>query len=73
MDVALLSYIVFMPLIPLPISFLLKYNLPVLPLEQKLPDITRVVEVLMSIWSIYLQVQFDIPTTDVKIGTANAL
>ena len=73
MDIILLLYIVLMALIPLPPSFLLNYNLPTLLLRWKLPDIARVFLVSMSIWSISLKVQSNIPTADVKVGTANAL
>ena len=73
MDIILLSYIVLMALIPPPPSFLQKYNLSASLLGWKLPDIARIFLVLMSIWSISLQFQSNIPTEDVKVGTANAL
>ena len=73
MEIILLSYIVLVVLIPLPPSFLQKYNLSASLLGGKLPEIARVFLVLMSVWSISLQVQSNIPAVDVKVGTANAL
>ena len=73
MDIILLWYIVLIALIHLPPSFLLKYNLSVSLLGWELPVIARVLLGLISILSISLQTQCNIPTVDVKLGTGNVL